>query len=339
MKDMKLSVAIIIIMILFIGWWVVPGCQPAAGKDARGASKLAARESKPAMTIPDTAAIPNDKFGEEIRYGRQLMLNTAYYIGPEGVAGRYLGNKMNCTNCHQDAGTKPYSFNLLASHDSYPQYRAREGKILTLAERVNNCIQHPHNGKPLPLDSREMVAILSYLKWINGFAPKAANFEGKQNLTVDLPAAAASPERGRDIFMQDCARCHGKDGEGQFNARQSTYVYPPLWGSQTYQPGSSMHRIIKMARWLKGNMPFDKTVVGKPFLTDAQALDVAAFINDDAIHQRPQPKAFEYPESVLKPIDYDRAPFSDSFSIAQHKYGPYQPIIEYRKAKGMPVDY
>jgi len=169
-------------MIVLVIWSLSPGCQSAAGKDGGGVSKSA-------MMIPDTALIPKDKFGDEVRYGRQLLLNTAYYIGPEGVAGHYLGNKMNCSNCHQDAGTKPYSFNLLASHDNYPQYRAREGKILTLAERVNNCIMHPHNGRPLPLDSREMVAILSYLKWINGFVPKGSNFEGKQNQenhTMDL---------------------------------------------------------------------------------------------------------------------------------------------------------
>ena len=109
----------------------------------------------------DFSQIPQNKFGDEVRYGYDLMQNTAYYIGPEGKNGKYLGNKMNCTNCHQEAGTKAFSFNLMAAHDNYPQYRGREGKVLTLAERVNNCIERPHNGRPLPLDSREMVAFLS----------------------------------------------------------------------------------------------------------------------------------------------------------------------------------
>lgn len=294
---------------------------------------------KNGFIVPDTSRIPNDLFGREVRYGRQLLLNTAYYIGPDGVNGHYLGNRMNCTNCHQDAGVKPYSFNLLVSHDNYPQYRAREGRILTLAERVNNCIMRPHNGKPLPLDSREMVAILSYLKWISDFAPKGGAVEGVKNLPIQLPATAASPERGKDVFMQDCARCHGDNGQGQLNTEGTTFVYPPLWGTQAYQPGSSMHRIIKMSRWLKANMPYDKVTTGKPFLTDQQALDVAAFINDDAIHDRPNPKSFDYLDLVTKPIDYDRGPFADTFTVTQHKYGPYAPIVEYRKAKRLPVDY
>src|SRR5690242_4214571 len=58
------------------------------------------------LNTVDTTKIPGGPYGEAVRYGRQLILNTAYYIGPNGVNGRYLGNKMNCTNCHQEAGTK-----------------------------------------------------------------------------------------------------------------------------------------------------------------------------------------------------------------------------------------
>lgn len=277
--------------------------------------------------------IPDDKFGEAVKYGRELMLNTAYYIGPEGMNGRYLGNKMNCTNCHQDAGTKLFSFNLTKSHENYPQYRAREGKVLTLAERVNNCIQHPHNGRPLPLDSKEMVAFLSYLKWINSQAPKN-NFEGEKNKGIVFPDTAASSLTGRLLYEGKCSRCHGTNGEGVMRPDNVTYIYPPLWGAAGYQPGSSMHRIIKLAQWLKANMPFDSASAAKPYLTDGEALDIAAFINNDDIHKRPSPANFEYPNASEKSIDYDKGPFIDSFSTAQHKYGPYLPIISYWKSKG-----
>src|SRR6478735_5092070 len=102
--------------------------------------KLYKSEEKDEILKVDLSAIPKNKFGDEVRYGRELMLHTAYFIGPDGVKGKYLGNKMNCTNCHQDAGTKPYAFNLMSSHDNYPQYRGREDKVLTLDERVNNCV-------------------------------------------------------------------------------------------------------------------------------------------------------------------------------------------------------
>jgi thiosulfate dehydrogenase len=135
----------------------------------------------------DTSKIPDGKYGEAVKYGRELMLHTAYYIGPNGINGKYLGNKMNCTNCHQDAGTKPYSFNLMVSFRKYPQYRAREGKVLSIAERVNNCITHPHLGKPLPLDSKEMIAFISYLKWISDSSKVDEKTPGIKNKQISFP--------------------------------------------------------------------------------------------------------------------------------------------------------
>jgi thiosulfate dehydrogenase len=287
----------------------------------------------------DSLKIPGGKYGESVRYGRELMLRTAYYLGPNGINGKYLGNKMNCTNCHQDAGTKPYSFNLETSFRNYPQYRAREGKVLSLSERINNCIMHPHLGKPLPLDSKEMIAIISYLKWISDSSKIDNNTSGIKNTEIPFLDVAASSEKGEQLYAINCTRCHGTKGEGLMQYDGSTYIYPPLWGSKAYQPGSSMHRVIKLAQWLVSNMPYDKATHDKPFLTSQQAFDLAAFINDDSIHQRPFVKEFDYPHVEEKAIDYDRGPFNDTFSAVQHKYGPYQPIVNYRKSKGLSYSY
>ncbi len=297
------------------------------------------RSNVPTFIIPDTSKISNDYFGEMVRYGRELMLNTAYYIGPNGKAGKYTGNQINCTNCHQDAGTKPYSFNLLQAHDRYPQYRAREGRVLTLTDRVNNCVQRPGNGKPLPLDSREMTAFLSYLKWINEFLPKDGKADGLKNLEIKFPDRAADPDRGAVIYAQRCSRCHMPDGGGFFDKQQNKMLYPALWGDHAYQPGSSMHRVIKMAQWLKANMPYDSARWNNVLLTDEEALDVAAFVNHDEIHKRPNPPSFDYPRPAEKAIDYGIPPFADTFPARQHKFGPYQPIIDYWKKQGMKPTY
>ena len=150
---------------------------------------------------------------------------------------------------------------------------------------------------------------------------------------------AASSIRGEHLYAENCTRCHGPQGQGMMEYDSSTYIYPPLWGLKAYQPGSSMHRVIKLAEWLVSNMPFDKATHDKPFLTPQQAFDLAAFINDDSIHQRPFVKEFDYPHIEEKAIDYDRGPFNDTFPASQHKYGPYQPIIDYRKSKGLAISY
>jgi thiosulfate dehydrogenase len=292
------------------------------------------------FTPPDTSTIPHDQLGDMIRYGRELIVNTARYIGPEGTAGKYLGNKMNCTNCHLDAGTRPFGFNFFSTHARYPQYRGRENEILNLGERINNCVERPHNGKPLPLDSKEIVAIECYIKWVGTNVPVNRHVKGDEMPELEYPARRADVEKGAAIFAAECVSCHGKNGQGQWNADSTTYLYPPLWGLDSYQNGSSPSRVLKLARFIKANMPDKKATWHKPYLTDEQAIDVAAFINDGTLHPRPQKRnkaVPDYPDVKMKAIDYETGPYIDTFSAAQHKFGPYGPIIDYRKAHNLPV--
>lgn len=136
---------------------------------------------------------PKNELGAMIHYGHDLIQNAAFYIGPEGKVSKNLGNKISCSNCHLDDGTRPYAFNYLSSHSRYPQYRSQEDKILTLADRLNNCIERPHNGKPLKLDSKEMLAIVSYMKWLAQNVPINQHVEGDSPIKMDLPERAADP--------------------------------------------------------------------------------------------------------------------------------------------------
>lgn len=107
---------------------------------------------------------------------------------------------------------------------------------------------------------------------------------------------AGNPTNGQLLYNEKCLRCHGAAGEGVFKAGDISYLYPPLWGQYGYQPGSSMHRVIKQARWPKTNMPYDSAKYFKPALTDNEAIDIACFIDDDRIYTRPNPKTFDYPK-------------------------------------------
>ena len=304
-------------------------------------SKTAVAETTTNDTIftpPDTNLIPHDEFGDMVRYGRDLIVNTAHYIGPEGTKGKYLGNKMNCTNCHMDAGTRPYGLNYFSTHARYPQYRARENDILTLEQRINNCVERPHNGKALPLDSKEIRAMATYMRWVGQNVPVGRRVKGDDGVELKYPERAADPEKGKLVYEQHCMVCHGNDGQGQMDPFNKTYVYPPLWGMDSYEAGSSMHRVLKMARFVKANMPNLKSSWQKPFLTDIEAIDVAAFVNDDRIHKRPVKQGKEgYPNIKNKPLDYDHGPYADPFTEEQHKFGPYQSIIDYHKQHGLPV--
>ncbi len=294
---------------------------------------------------PDTSIIPNDRTGEMIRYGRELLVNFPYYLGPNGTVGKYGGNALGCQNCHLDAGTRPYGLSYFSAHARYPQYRAREGKILTLADRVNSCVERPLNGRPLPLDSKEMIAIVTYMKWLGTGVPINGSVKGDKLKEIALLDRPADPRKGQVIYKIHCVRCHGEDGQGKLKEDKLAYEYPPLWGTSSYQPGTSMHRVIKAAQFIKYNMPFDSARWYKPVLTDEEALDVAAFVNNDeandhSIHARPyREMVADYPAIEEKPVDFWKGPYADPFSKEQHKYGPFKPIIEWRKKKGQPTGY
>lgn len=306
--------------------------------------KIEVQELKPSDEFesvhqhPYLDSIPDGPEGDMIRYGRELILNTAKYIGPEGSAGQFLGNKMNCTNCHLDAGTRPYGYNFFSTYANYPQYRSRENQVMTMEQRVNNCVERPHNGTPLPLDSKEMVAIVTYIKWLGEGVAIGTKVKGSERIAMTFPNRAADPKLGSEIYERECARCHGEDGQGKFNKEGLSYEYPPLWGLDAYQSGSSMFRLIKAAQFIKANMPHDQATWENPKLSDEEAFDVAAYINSPE-HVRPMAEGPDYEDIRTKYVDYPIGPYDDPFSQEQHKYGPFQPIIDYRKHEGLYLKY
>ena len=120
-------------------------------------------------TPPDIGEVGDDPFGKLVKYGHELFTNTANEIGPAvgEVSKRLAGNNLACQNCHLHAGTQPYAMPLTGVWGQFPQYRAREGMVDTLEERINGCMQRSVNGRALTLQSREMRAFSSYMRWLS----------------------------------------------------------------------------------------------------------------------------------------------------------------------------
>ena len=56
--------------------------------------------------------------------------------------------------------------------------------------------------------------------------------------------------------MDKCAVCHQENGLGLKNedSTGAYYLYPPLWGDDSYNTGTGMYRLIKAASYIKENM-------------------------------------------------------------------------------------
>ncbi|SFN20677.1 thiosulfate dehydrogenase [Chitinophaga sp. YR627] len=274
-------------------------------------------------TAPDTASIPHNASGELIRYGRELIVHTAVYLGPGGRVAT-ISNGMNCQNCHLEAGTKFMGNNYAATAANYPRYRERSGTIESLDKRINDCLIRSLNGSPLDRKSHEMQAMIAYIEWVGMTVNNGAKPPGSGIRELPYLLRAADTSKGRLVFESQCKECHGADGAGKYDPLTKEYVYPPLWGPHSYNNGAGIFRLSKFAGYVKDNMPLNKA-----HLRDEEAWDVAAFVNS----QPRTEKLFEkdWPDVNTKPPDVATVPFADTFSAVQHKYGPFGVIVKSRK--------
>jgi len=270
---------------------------------------------------PDSSLIPANDSGKMILYGKALISNTSEYFGPPpGGSLAHITNGMSCENCHQQAGTKPFGNNFSAVASTYPKFKPRSGANETIGKKINDCFERSLNGKPIDTTSKEMKAMVAYIKWLGHDMEKGKTPKGAGLFEVPFLTRAADPDKGKLVFQLQCTKCHGNDGQGKLYDDGKAYQYPPLWGSHSYNIGASMYRLSKFAGYVKANMPYPTTYL-KPTLTDEEAWDVAAFVNS---MERPQKDlSHDWPDISKKAFDHPFGPYSDSFSEIQHKYGPF----------------
>jgi thiosulfate dehydrogenase len=262
-------------------------------------------------------------------YGQRLIRETAALLGPdlEDPERRYTGARIACASCHIDSGMKPGTLSLVETASRYPRFSGRDGGVGDLRDRINGCMQRSMNGRALPRDSVEMIAMETY---ILGLADRYAATAESRRLPTEQsafvePDRAADVEAGRIVFEERCEVCHGADGAGLMATTdpRDGYLFPPLWGPDSFNNGAGMHRVLTAARFIKARMPF-----GLADLTDDQAYDVAAYINS---RPRPEMEGLErdYPDLARKPVDSPYPPYADPFPREQHRFGPFRPIREY----------
>ncbi len=290
------------------------------------------QEQTTAVWLPASLSdIPANEQGKLIREGYELILNTSRHIGPlaENATRRLAGNNLSCGNCHLDAGRKIGSGSFIGVANRFPQFRGRENKQGTLEERINGCMERSMNGHVLEEDSREMKAMIAYMEWLSKDVPDEIQTLYKGYKPVRLPEVKADTSMGRQLYEAKCMVCHGNDGRGQRIAGEvfTGYVYPPLGGEDTFNDGAGMNRVITAAEFIKSNMPYGATY-DAPQVTDEEAYHIAAYINTFSRPSKSD-KDKDFPDRTLKPVSTPYGPWADDFTPEQHKFGPFQPIMEY----------
>jgi thiosulfate dehydrogenase len=200
-----------------------------------------------------------------------------------------------------------------------------------LEKRINDCMERSMNGNKLDSLSREMRAMVAYINWVGKDVKKGIIPEGAAVPNVPYLEREADTKRGQIAYQVHCVTCHGINGDGKLNADSITYLYPPLWGPNSYNTAAGLYRLSRFAGFIKSNMPSLTSTHDNPTLTDEEAWDVAAYVNS---MPRPDKRfAQDWPDVSKKPVDHPYGPFTDGFSEWQHKYGPFKEIAEASKKK------
>jgi thiosulfate dehydrogenase len=301
----------------------------ALGAALRIITALHAQSPPSAWNVPDVQALPPGAWRETVLYGRLLFSDTATIIGPEVrySSMRFAGNNLSCQSCHLQGGTQQYSIPMIGVYALFPMFIARENEVRTIEDRIEGCMERSMNGRALPIDGKEMKALVAYIQFLSTGVPIGKTLEGRGSPALPLLDRAASPDRGAEVYAQRCVACHQAEGQGIRKGPigdATGYLYPPLWGPDSFNDGAGMHRLIAAASFIRGNMPLG-TKYDMPMLSVDDAWDVAAYINT-----RPRPARDhldrDYPDRSRKPIDAPFPPFADGFPQAQHQFGPFRPI-------------
>lgn len=263
-------------LILLVGG-CIPSAQIAGQKESPGA------DIHPLFLPPSPDTIPGDLRGEDIRMGYLMVVDTQQY------GKRYVGNALNCTNCHLEAGLHPNALSFVGISILYPEYRERAGRRMSLADQINDCFERNMNGTALPADSTKLSAIVAYIDWLSKNVPRGSSVPWR-GLPPITPVRAPDVAKGKIVYEKKCAFCHGADGQGAMAA-------PPVWGPRSYTIGSDMARVSVAASFIKANMPRGRGWS----ITDEEAFDVAAYIDSQPRPDFPK-KVQDWPQGG-KPAD------------------------------------
>jgi thiosulfate dehydrogenase len=222
---------------------------------------------------------------DQVVRGMRLHLQTRDLL-PDNV-----GNALNCTSCHLNAGTVADGSPFVGVSAFFPGYAPRAGKVITLEERINGCFRRSMSGSPLPPQGADMQAMVAYFEWMKNNTKPEDKVPGRGVGKVD-PSIKPDLDNGKQVYAQQCAVCHGNDGEGLTRA-DGTWIFPPLWGEQSFNIGAGMARTYTAAAFVKRNMPIgmhEKFPLGQGGLSDQDAVDVAAWFSS-----QPRP---DFPDKV-----------------------------------------
>lgn len=272
-----------------------------------------------AAEVPTAApkTYPAGEVGNMVKLGEDILNHTDTHP----LTKKLVGDKLQCTSCHlkgsdDKPGTGHGIGTFIGTATAFPAYSKREKTVQTLQDRINNCFMRSMNGKRPIIDTKESIAMATYITWLSTGMPMKMNTKmpcsplnsdrwrngAKKFAKIQKKATHANYVHGKKLYEAKCAACHGANGAG-------VGTFPPLWGKDkkghwlAYNTGAGMSKLNKGAAWVQSNMPLGQGGT----LKDQEAADIMLYVDaqpraDFDLQKRllPASKMGYYNSKVLK---------------------------------------
>jgi thiosulfate dehydrogenase len=249
-----------------------------------------------AFETPRLANLLAASNADQVVRGMRLHLQTKELL-PDNV-----GNALNCTSCHLNAGTVADGSPFVGVSAFFPSYAPRAGKVVSLEERINGCFRRSMNGKPIPPQSADMQAMVAYFDWMKNNTKPRIKSLAVVSARSTRPSSPTWPMASRSTPSN--ARCATAATARAWPVPTAAWCTHRCGATSPSTSALAWPAPTRRPRFVKRNMPIgfhEKFPLGQGGLSDQEAVDVAAYFS-----QKPRP---DFPDKVKdwpnggKPVD------------------------------------
>ena len=201
--------------------------------DAVGAAEIPQTERRSGYSFmtPDTSAIQDDDTANP---------GMLWVLDGESLWKRKVGAADKaCADCHSDA-----RISMKGVAARYPAFDQTLGRPVDLEQRINLCRTNRQQATPLPIESRDLLALTAFV---------ARQSQGAAIEAGSDPQLAPFLAKGREHFMQrqgqlnlGCANCHDDNWDNRLAGSAITQGHPtgyPLYRLEWQSLGSLQRRL------------------------------------------------------------------------------------------------
>jgi sulfur-oxidizing protein SoxA len=161
------------------------------------------------------------------------------------------GSDKSCADCHGDAraGMKGVAAR-------YPAFSPAQGRPINIDQRINLCRTEQQQAKPLPYESKDLLALSTYIGHQSRGLPIAVADDARTRPFLEKGRAAFTERRGQ--LNLGCTQCHDDNWSGRLAGSPITQGHPtgyPIYRLEWQNAGSLQRRLRNCLTGMRTEAP------------------------------------------------------------------------------------